>query len=101
MWTGGRGGDQLDLQVELSTQLIDSRNDQSVQTEQTANVIPHPLFLLAPRSLTKPSLERAADVSFLTPQPRSFSKTPILNRRYGVNSQPALTFLTSGRFSLR
>jgi hypothetical protein len=34
-----------------------------LKTDEAANVVPHPLFLLAPRSMTTQSLVRAADAS--------------------------------------
>jgi hypothetical protein len=47
-----------------------------LQTDEVANVVLHPLFLLAPRSMTTRSLKGAADISSLAPQPRPFSKDP-------------------------
>jgi hypothetical protein len=43
-------------------------------------VVLHPLFLLAPQFMTMRSREGVADVSFLAPQPRSFSKTRVFDR---------------------
>jgi len=58
----GGGHDELDLEVELVASLSHRRYGKAVQAEQSAKFLQHPLFLLAPRSLTTQSVVRAADV---------------------------------------
>jgi hypothetical protein len=67
--------DQLDLEVELVALLDHALHLEPLKADEAAKVIPHPLFLLAPRSMTTQSLKVTADVSFLAPQPRPLSKT--------------------------
>ena len=71
------------LEVEPVALLDNALYLEPFQPDETGKVVLHPLFLLAPRSVTTQSLKGTADVSLLAPQPRPFSKTPILNRRYG------------------
>jgi hypothetical protein len=59
--------DQLDLEVELVANLDHALHLEPFQADEAAKVTLHPLFLLAPRSMTTQSLQRAADVSFLAP----------------------------------
>jgi hypothetical protein len=61
------GRDELDLEVELLAPLSHRLHNETVQTEQSAKFLQHPLFLLAPRSTTTQSVVRAADVLFLRP----------------------------------
>jgi hypothetical protein len=55
--------DQLDLEVEPVALLDHSLHLEPLKADEAANVVPHPLFLLAPQFMTTQSLERAADVS--------------------------------------
>ena len=71
--------DQLDLEVELVTVLDDALHPESVQADETANVILHPLFLLTPRFQTTQSLVRAADV-LSGAHPRLFDETQKVKR---------------------
>jgi hypothetical protein len=59
--TGAR--DQLDLEVELVSPLDHALYLEALQADEAANVVLHPLFLLAPQFMTTRSLEGAADVS--------------------------------------
>jgi hypothetical protein len=59
----GGAREQLDLRVELLTRLSHCGHDKAIQPDETGSVVLHPLFLLAPRSLTTRSLKGAADVS--------------------------------------
>jgi hypothetical protein len=73
--------DQLDLQVELVALLEHALDVAPLQADEAAYVVLHPLFLLAPRSMTTQSLVRAADVSIrpsipLLQQDPSFSPAP-------------------------
>lgn len=61
--TGAR--DQLNLEVELVANLDDALDFEPFEPDETGKVILHPLFLLAPRSMTTQSLQRAADVFLL------------------------------------
>jgi hypothetical protein len=61
--TAARISGQLDLEVELAALLEHTLYLEPLQTDDAANVVPHPLFLLAPRSMTTQSLRGAADVS--------------------------------------
>src|SRR5919199_6261893 len=54
-----RAGDQLDLEVELVANLDHSLHLEAVKTDEAGSLIRHPLFLLAPRSMTTQSLVRA------------------------------------------
>ena len=71
------------------TRLLDPRHDEPIQTDQAANVV----LSAVPSSSAisdhaKPG--KGSGCLSLVPQPRSYSNTSILNRRSGVNSQPAL-----------
>jgi hypothetical protein len=57
-----RPRDQLDLEVEPVALLDDALHPEPLQAHEAAKVTLHPLFLLAPRSMTTQSLVRAADV---------------------------------------
>ena len=57
------GRDELDLEVELVTPLLDRRHPEPLQSEEPAKLLAHPLFLPAPRSMTTQKLARTADVS--------------------------------------
>ena len=54
---------RLDAQLELLAALVHGRHDQLLQAEDASNLRRHPLSLLARRSMTTQSLERAADDS--------------------------------------
>lgn len=58
-----RPRDQLDLEVEPVANLDHTLHLEPVQADEAAKVTLHPLFLLAPRSMTTRSLKGAADVS--------------------------------------
>ena len=55
--------DRLDLEVEPVAHLDHSLHLDPLNTDEVANVVLHPLFLRAPRSMATQSLVRAADVS--------------------------------------
>lgn len=59
--------DQLDLEVDPVANLDNALHFDTVQPDETGKVILRPLFLLAPRSMTTQSLQRAADVSLASP----------------------------------
>src|SRR6266508_7053576 len=56
------GRDELDLEVELVTPLLDRRHREPLEPEEPATLLLHPLFLPAPRSMTTQKLARTADV---------------------------------------
>ena len=58
---GPRG--QLDLEVEPVAHLDHALHLEPFQPDETGKVVLHPLFLLAPRSMTTQSLKGTADVS--------------------------------------
>jgi hypothetical protein len=55
--------DQLDLEVEPVAPLDYALHLEPLKTDEATNVVPHPLFPLAPRAMTTRSLKGAADVS--------------------------------------
>jgi hypothetical protein len=55
--------DQLELEVEPAAHLNDALHLEPLEPDEAANVVVHPLFLLAPQFMTTRSLEGAADVS--------------------------------------
>jgi hypothetical protein len=75
-------GDQLDLEVEPVAQLNHALHLEPLKPDEAANVVPHPLFLLAPRSMTTQSLVRAADVSLPKPS------TPVLQQDPTFRMEP-------------
>jgi hypothetical protein len=72
---GAGARDQLDLEVELVARVFEACHLEPVQADETGKVGLHPLFLLAPRSITTQSLVRAADVLSPTRSTPAFSKT--------------------------
>jgi hypothetical protein len=75
--------DQLDFEVEPVANLDNALHHEPFQPDETGKVILHPLLLLAPRSMTTQSLQRAADVSFSRPSTPAVLQDPVF--------QPALT----------
>jgi hypothetical protein len=55
--------DQLNLEVEPVGDFNNALHLEPLQADEAANVVLHPLFLLAPQFMTTQSLEGAADVS--------------------------------------
>jgi hypothetical protein len=71
-----RARDQLDLEVEPVAPLHHPLHLEALQADEAANVIPHPLFPLAPQFMTTRSLEGAADVSLPSPSTPPFQQDP-------------------------
>jgi hypothetical protein len=83
---------ELDLELELLAVFHHPGHDQPIDTDETTNVILHPLFLLV-RVFDNAKPARSSGCLLSEPQPRSISKTPNLNRRRGVSLSPAPTSL--------
>jgi hypothetical protein len=72
----GRQRSRPRSEVEPVALLDNALHLEPLQTDKAANVVPHPLFLLAPRSMTTRSLKGAADVSSPSPSPPLLQQDP-------------------------